>query len=147
MDNLGYQLVDCSRLLRRHFDDLIRPFGLTGPQARMLFTVQRSEGLNQNAYADLLEVEPITLCRMVDRMEEAGLLAREPDPKDRRARRLMLTSQGKEAINSLRPVIDAVIEDIAGALDENERSAMASGLDKLRGRLGSLREERLAANG
>ena len=89
--NLGWLMVDNARLLRRAFDERVRAIGITGPQARLLLALERSPGENQAFHAERLEVEPITLCRMVDRMEESGLVERRNDPSDRRARLLYLT--------------------------------------------------------
>src|SRR3546814_5681847 len=75
-----------------------RVIGITGAQWRLLFTVSRNEGQNQGATAELLEVEPITLCRMIDRMEDAGMVERRPDPNDRRAWRLYLTDKSRPLI-------------------------------------------------
>ena len=83
--NLAYQLADKSRLVRKRFDESVRNHELTGPQARLLLMLQRQPGGRQAFYAERLEVEPITLCRMVDRLEDAGWLSRVPDPEDRRA--------------------------------------------------------------
>ena len=67
--NLGWLMVDNARLLRRAFDERVRTTGMTGPQARLLLALERTPGENQAFHAERLEVEPITLCRMVDRME------------------------------------------------------------------------------
>ncbi len=75
MENIGYLLGDRSRLLRRAFDDRVRAVGVTGPQARLLMYLSRYEGENQGFYAEQLDVEAITLCRMVDRMADAGLVS------------------------------------------------------------------------
>lgn len=80
-----YQMGDSSRLLRRAFDARMRQLGVTGPQARLLLELSKAEGENQGHYAERLEVEPITLCRMVDRMEESG--CRFPRPTGPRLRR------------------------------------------------------------
>src|SRR6478672_1911662 len=89
--NIGYLLNDSSRLLRRAFDERVRELGLTAVQARLLLSLQKFPDNNQAFYAERLEVEPITLTRIVDRMEEAGWIERVADPSDRRARRLHLT--------------------------------------------------------
>src|SRR3546814_20414492 len=83
-----------------------RVIGITGAQWRLLFTVSRNEGQNQGATAELLEVEPITLCRMIDRMEDAGMVERRPDPTDRRAWRLYLTDTSRPLIRPLRALGD-----------------------------------------
>ena len=82
-DSIGFLISDVSRLLRRRFDERARLIGVTRPQWRALTALSRQEGMQQGALAELLEVEPITLCRMVDRLEEAGLVERRRDPADR----------------------------------------------------------------
>src|SRR3546814_13038985 len=95
-----------TRLLRRSFEERTRVSGITGAQWRLLFTESRNEGQNQGATAELLEVEPITLCRMIDRMEDAGMVERRPDPNDRRAWRLYLTDKYRSLIGQLRELGD-----------------------------------------
>jgi len=89
--NLGIIVHEVARLLRRNFDRRIRSLGLTQAQWRTLFYLSRNEGTNQASLADLLEVKPITLARLVDRLEEAGWVERRRDPTDRRVSRLYLT--------------------------------------------------------
>ena len=94
-DSLGFLISDVSRLMRRRFDERARQLGATRAQWRTLTMLSRNEGLNQGALADLLEVEPITLCRMIDRLEESGLVERRRDPADRRAWQLFLTEKSQ----------------------------------------------------
>lgn len=68
----GYRLADNSRQLRRLFDERVRGLGLTGPQARLLLSLDRNPNENQAFYAERLEIEPITLTRIVDRLEDAA---------------------------------------------------------------------------
>ena len=75
--------------------------------------LSRNEGINQGGLAELLEVEPITLCRMVDRLEEAGLVERRRDPADRRAWQLFLTDKSRPLLDELRAIADELID--AGA--------------------------------
>ena len=84
------KLAESSRLVRRAFDARARAIGVTRPQWQVLSALRRHPGVNQGALADLLDVEPITVCRMVDRLQEAGLVERRPDPADRRSWRLHL---------------------------------------------------------
>ena len=147
MDNLGYLLGDSSRLLRSDFDDRVRAVGVTGPQARLLLTLARSEGENQGFYAEALEVEPITLCRMVDRMEEAGLLERRRDPADRRAWRVHLTDRSRPMIARLRECVDAMVEDMLAGVDAASTRTFAATLVAIRTNLATRRERRIAANG
>ncbi len=79
-ETLGFAVTELSRLIRRGFDEHARAIGVTRAQWHTLFMLSRNEGINQGGLADLLEVEPITACRMIDRLEEAGLVERRPDP-------------------------------------------------------------------
>jgi DNA-binding MarR family transcriptional regulator len=101
-DTFGFLLSDTARLLRRRFDERARQHGATRAQWKALLGISRHEGINQGGLADLLEVEPITLCRMVDRMEDAGLVQRRRDPKDRRAWQLFLTDKAHPILEELR---------------------------------------------
>lgn len=122
--NIGYLLNDSSRLLRRAFDERVRKLGLTAVQARLLLSLQKFPDNNQAFYADRLEVEPITLTRIVDRMAEAGWIERVPDPADRRARRLHLTDKSRGIVSKLRTRVEGLVEDMAFGLSQGERSEL-----------------------
>lgn len=119
--NLGWLMADNSRLLRRAFEERVRTTGITAPQARLLLALERAPGENQAFYADLLEVEPISLCRMVDRMEDGGLVQRRPNPTDRRARLLHLTERATGEIARIRAALDGLLDQMVAGLDEGEQ--------------------------
>lgn len=147
MENIGYLLGDRSRLLRRAFDDRVRAIGVTGPQARLLLFIARTEGENQGFYAEQLDVEPITLCRMVDRMADAGLIERRRDPADRRAWRLHLTDKSRAMIIGLRLCVDRLIEETMAGISATDRDTFARILTTIGTNLGDRREGRVAASG
>jgi len=122
MDHVGFLMSDNSRLLRRAFDRKVREIGVTGPQARLLLTLNRAPGENQGFYAERLEVEPITLCRMADRLEEANMIERRPDPTDRRAWQLHLTDKSRKMVGRLQQKVDSVVDDMLAGLTAEERS-------------------------
>ncbi|MDD3798197.1 MAG: MarR family transcriptional regulator [Novosphingobium sp.] len=124
MRDIGYLLADCARHMRRMFDERMRGIGVTGPQARLLMTLGAHEGEQQSYYANLLEVEPITLCRMVDRMVEAGLIERSPDPNDRRARLLSRSARARDMAPDLQAEIDGLVHDIESGFTSDELSAL-----------------------
>lgn len=97
-------LAQVARLMRRAFDERAREIGVTRPQWQVLSFLLRYEGIKQAGLADLLEVEPITAGRMIDRMQEAGFVERRADPADRRAWRLFLTDRGREITARLHPL-------------------------------------------
>ena len=103
-ENIGTLLAQVSRLLRRNFDERARGIGVTRPQWQVLGLLKMHAGSNQGTLAELLEVEPITLGRMIDRLQEAGLVERRADPADRRAWRIFLTDKGGQPAQSPPPV-------------------------------------------
>lgn len=121
MLHLGFLLADNSRLARWSFDQQVRLAGVTGPQARLLLNLDRTPGENQGFYAERLEVEPITLCRMVDRLEDAGMIERRRDPADRRAWRLYLTEKSNRLVAMLQHELDMLVEMMFDGIPLDER--------------------------
>jgi DNA-binding MarR family transcriptional regulator len=134
-DALGFMIGDVSRLLRRSFDERARGIGVTRPQWRMLSTLSRHEGSSQGALAELMEVEPITLCRMVDRLEDSGLVERRANPADRRAWQLYITPRGQALMDELRPLALSLFDDALHGLGEREQQALFAALDQVRANL------------
>src|SRR4029077_17128249 len=89
--NLGFLLHDVARLMRKRFEQNARGLGLTRSQCSVLAHLARHEGNQQSGLPDILDVQPITLTRILDRLEEAELVERRAHPKDRRIRLLHLT--------------------------------------------------------
>ena len=90
---------DCCR---RRFEQNARGSGLTRSQWQVLAYLANNEGINQSGLADLLEIEPITLCRIVDKLQTRGLIERHPDPSDRRVWLLHLTPAARPKLSQLR---------------------------------------------
>lgn len=134
-DPLGFLLSDCARLLRRRFDARARGIGVSRPQWRVLFALTRAEGVNQAMLADILEVETITVGRMVDRLAEAGLVERRPDPADRRMWRLFLTERAHAMLEALRDIGEDVRAEMMQGITDAEAEQMAETLTRLRANL------------
>ncbi len=100
--SLGFLLADVSRLVRRRFDSRASALGLTRAQWRVLAQLRRREGINQTALAEIMEIEPITLGRHIDRLVEKGFVERRPDPTDRRAWQLHLRAEVQPILDRLR---------------------------------------------
>ena len=147
MNHIGFLLADNSRLARWAFDRQVREIGVTGPQARLLLLLNRFPGENQSFYAEQLEVEPITLCRMVDRLEEAGLAERRRDPADRRAWRLHLTAKSRKTTERLQTRVNSLVEDMLEGLSEDEREEFERLLSQISANLAARRDTLRAANG
>ncbi len=134
-DNIGSMIAQVARLMRRSFDERARSIGVTRPQWQVLSLLSRHEGINQGGLADILEVEPITLGRMIDRLQEAAVVERRPDPTDRRAWRLFMTAKGHELIDLLRPLALETLETALDGVDTGLRDEMMGALDRMRGNL------------
>lgn len=106
------QLVESSRLLRNYIDHRAKARGTTRAQWIVLFRLREQEGLSQVDLADVLELQPISLVRLLDRLVEHGLLERRPDPRDRRANRLFLTRSGRQLVDDLDSLRDAIATDV-----------------------------------
>jgi len=123
--SFGFIVSDVTRLLRRSFNRRAQRMGLglTPAQWQTLAHLRRNEGINQGALAQILEVQPITLSRLIDRLEAAGWVDRRPDPGDRRAVRLFLTAAAEPILDRIRAVaMETIAEAMAGIPDaERER--------------------------
>ncbi|WP_407146861.1 MarR family winged helix-turn-helix transcriptional regulator [Bradyrhizobium sp. ORS 86] len=121
------QLVESSRLLRNYIDHRAKARGTTRAQWIVLFRLREQEGLSQVDLADVLELQPISLVRLLDRLVEHGLLERRPDPKDRRANRLFLTRRGRQLVDDLDSLRDAIASDVLrGVSDAHVESGLAT---------------------
>ncbi len=137
MDNshLGFLVNDVARLYRRRFDEVTRSLGITGPQMRALIGIGRAPGINQGALAEKLEVEPITTCRMVDRLEQAGLVERRRDPHDRRAWQLHLTPAADPIMQKVQTLGEIVLGESILGMNEGSVDSIRSGLEAIRNNL------------
>ena len=109
----AFILNDVARLLRTYADYKAAQFGMTRAQWAVLVRVERSEGLHQSELAELLDLQPITLTRLLDKLCDSGLIERRPDPGDRRAKRLFLTAAARPVLQQLGMLAE---ETLAGAL-------------------------------
>ena len=143
-DTIGFLMNDAARLMRRDFERRARPVGLTRAQWQALFHLSRNEGCNHATLADLLDVEPITLARVVDRLEASGLVERRPDPGDRRARLLFLGERAHPLLEELRALGAETREVALAGISEEERHQLSRLLARMRANL-SGRESATAA--
>lgn len=120
LENYGYLLGETARVLTQRFDAYARANGITHTQWQVLIALLRREGINQTQLAQYLEVEPISLSRMVDRLQTAGLVSRVEDPKDRRIRALYLTDQAKGVLERLRSYGAQVLGEMSEGVAEED---------------------------
>lgn len=100
--SIGFVLNDVARLLRRNFNRRVQELGLTQAQWQALAHIARNQGMKQSELAEILEVQPISVARLIDRMEAAGWVERRPDASDRRAINLHLTDKCDPILNKMK---------------------------------------------
>src|SRR5690348_13823425 len=124
---LGFLVADISRLLRRSMDRRLQSLGLTQAQWRAIVYLSRSEGMTQAALAESLEIQPITVTRLVDRMESAGWVERRSHPLDRRAVQLYLTPQSQPILDEMHArAADTLNEATRGVSPREQRQLLAT---------------------
>lgn len=131
-DTFGYLLGDAARVLRSRFDAYARTVGVTRQQWMVLLALMRQEPVNQTRLADYLEVEPISLSRMIDRLQAAGLVERRHDPNDRRARLLHLTEPAREVLKVLRECGAQVMREASEGIAPEDLAQFVTTLGKFR---------------
>jgi MarR family transcriptional regulator for hemolysin len=98
---IAITISDVARLLKTYADHASRELGMTRAQWFVLSRIQRSEGIKQSELAEMCDLQPITLTRLIDRLCENGLIERRPDPGDRRVKRLFLTPPAEPVLKAL----------------------------------------------
>lgn len=113
----AYLMQDVTRHLRKHFDRRATKFELTRAQWRALKTVRRSEGLSQTELADFLDMQPIPVGRVIDRLEKTGYIERRADPGDRRRWRLYLTAKAHAVVDEMEIIGSRLRDDALRGVD------------------------------
>ena len=132
--NVGALMHDVSRLMRRRFERRARQTGLaiTRQQARALLSIARNEGLSQAAIATMLDIEPIALVRLLDRLHEEGLVERRLHPTDRRVRTLWLTPLGWTMVDRILAINAQIRDEACAGLSPAARDALLRALDHMK---------------
>ena len=133
--SFGYVLFETARLMGKRFDQRAKLFGLTRAQCQVLARLVQKEGINQARLADLLELEPISLARLLDRMEQAGWVERRADPTDRRARLLYMTDKARPIFEQVLGCAVETREEALSCLSAGERDHLLELLVRVRGNL------------
>ena len=148
---IGLLLLDTARVLRKRFEQNVRGTGLTRAQWQVLKEIYVQEGLNQGALAELLEVEPITVGRLVDRLEHAGLIERRPHPSDRRAWSLYLLPAAHPLLDTLKVIGAQTRGELLTDMSDAEIDEAMRLLVKMKGNLAAIMsdagDERRVGNG
>jgi len=136
-DSLGFLLADVSRLMRRAFQQRSVNSALSLAQARALVYVSRHEGIRQVELAELLDIQPITLARLIDQLAQAELVERRSDPSDRRAYQLFLKPAAAPHLVAIAEVAAGIQADALRDLDEQQAATVFLALRKMRHNLGA----------
>ena len=138
MKELVWEIAETSRMIRRHFNRRASELGVTNAQWRVLAWLNHEPRLKQVELAERMDVEPITAGRIVDRLEEAGLVQRLPDPVDRRVWRLVVTDKAQPIIKRLGILAEDMAGDIFVGLDPKEVEAVRANLALVRQNIGGV---------
>ena len=127
-DSLGLLLHEAARNVRKAFERRVDHLGLSSSQWRLLLVVAKCGQTTQARIADHLDIEPISVSRLIDRMEAAGWVERRPDPQDRRAKIVTPTERAIAAHAVIRSMADEVYAEALNGLSPDRRQALLSGL-------------------
>jgi len=131
IERLGFLIHDVQRLMRKRFEARASGFGLSAAQWRLMVRVAKEEGIAQARLAELLEIEPISVSRLVDRMEEGGWVERRSDPSDRRVRTVYPTAKARDAYATVKSLAGEVYEEALTGLSGEQRRTLIICLDKI----------------
>jgi MarR family transcriptional regulator, transcriptional regulator for hemolysin len=134
------QLIESSRLLRNYIEHRAKGRGTTRAQWIVLFRLREQEGLSQVDLAEVLELQPISLVRLLDRLVEHGLLERRHDPRDRRANRLFLTETGRQLVDDLDGLRDEIAATVLDQVPTESIQTSLATLQDIKARIKGLDE-------
>ena len=120
METLPFEVGETAHALRKAFDRRAVGLGVTRAQWKVLFKLTRYPGMRQIELADMLDIEPITLSRIIDRLEESGLVERVADPTDRRAWRLHVTVKAQPLVEKLRALAAEMTANAFAGIDPKD---------------------------
>jgi DNA-binding MarR family transcriptional regulator len=132
MKDLAWQISETSHALRRFYNRRVAEVGVTRAQWRVIAALGHHPGMKQVELADWLDVEPISACRIIDRLEEAGLVERQRDPADRRAWRLSLTARAEPIRERLRALAEEMSLEAFAGMSGEELETMRGSLARVR---------------
>jgi DNA-binding MarR family transcriptional regulator len=130
-DRLGFLIHDAQRLLRKRFEARAAAYGLSTAQWRLLVRLVKDEGSTQARLAEHLEIEPISVSRLLDRMETGGWVARRQDASDRRVRMIFPTDKSREAFQAVKAIAGEIYDEALVGLSDRERRSLIQGLSRL----------------
>ena len=134
---LGFLLHEAARLLRKRFEKRAKGLGLTRSQWQAIAYLSKNEGIHQGGLAELLEIEPITLVRILDKLAERGLIERRQHPTDRRTWLLFLKDAARPMLETMQRIGEATRAETLAGVSEAERAQMVQSLMRMKTNLTS----------
>jgi MarR family transcriptional regulator for hemolysin len=148
---IAFIIKDVSRMLGTYADQQGRILGISRAQWTVLVRLERTEGLKQMELAEILDLQPISLTRLLDRLDENGLIERRADPNDRRVNRLYLKPAARPLLDQLAVLGETLMATVLEGLDAESKERMLRDLklvkDNLRAAIGRNASQQQAANG
>jgi MarR family transcriptional regulator for hemolysin len=135
--HFGFLIKTLERLYTKRFERLAQERSLTLPQCRALYYLARNQGISQKRLAEMTEIEPMTLVRILDRMEADGWIERRADPTDRRARRLFITAAACPVLEEIQRLSAQLRGEALHGLSAAERAQLLGLLERVQANLGS----------
>ena len=132
---IAISISDVARMLKTYADQRARQFGISRAQWTVLMRLDRFEGLKQSELAEVLDLQPISLTRLLDRLAENGLIERRPDPIDRRANRLYLTPAARPLLKQLSELGEDLMAAVLENIDDKSRERLLRDLDAIKDNL------------
>lgn len=132
---IAFTIMDVARMLKTYADQRARQFGISRAQWAVLVRIERAEGLKQTELAEILDLQPISLSRLLDRLADNGLIERRSDPNDRRANRLYLSPAARPLIAQLARLGAEMMETVLEGLDERAQARLLRDLVAIKNNL------------
>jgi MarR family transcriptional regulator, transcriptional regulator for hemolysin len=129
---IAFNLMDVARMMRTYADQRARQFGISRAQWGVLVRLDRQEGLKQSELAEILDLQPISLTRLLDRLAENGLIERRPDPNDRRANRLYLKPAARPLLDKLSKLGADLMQEVMAGIDAQANERMRHDLERMK---------------
>jgi MarR family transcriptional regulator for hemolysin len=148
---VAFMIKDVSRMLGTYADQQGRVLGISRAQWTVLVRLEHTEGLKQSELAEILDLQPISLTRLLDRLDENGLIERRADPNDRRVNRLYLKPAARPLLEQLAVLSESLMATVLEGIEPESMECMLRDLrqmkDNLRAAIGRNASQQQAANG
>jgi DNA-binding MarR family transcriptional regulator len=146
METILPEIGETAHAVRKAFGRRAASLGVTGAQWKVMLKLTLRPGLRQTELADMLEIEPITLSRIIDRLQDAGLVERVSDPTDRRAWRLHVTAKAGPIVEKLKAIAGQMTAEAFAGIDNKDIETTRRVLAQVREHVGQSTSVKRAGN-